>query len=93
MSPQASFEMSPPAGGKADTRSEVRRLLGYLFRRQLAEDELPSRPNNPEWDSLKHIELMFLLEDHFRVRFSTQQMADMEDLETIVRELEALSRA
>jgi acyl carrier protein len=60
-------------------RSEVPRLLGFILRREIAEDENPSRASEAGWDSLKHIELVFLLEDHFGVRFAEQEIAALED--------------
>jgi acyl carrier protein len=31
----------------------------------------------PEWDSLGHINLMFALEDRFRVRFGSNELAEL----------------
>jgi acyl carrier protein len=69
-------------------RSEVLRLLGYILGRTIGEQENPSRPSEPGWDSLKHIELVFLVEDHFGVRFSERELAEVEDAEQIVQALE-----
>ena len=71
-----------------DIRSEVLRLTGYVLSRPIGQEENLSRSAEPGWDSLKHIELMFLLEDHFGVRFSEQEIAELEDTEGIIRILE-----
>lgn len=68
---------------------EVRRLLSFILRRPIGDQENPSRSTEADWDSLKHIELMFLLEDHFGLRFSEQEMEDMQDADGILRRLEA----
>lgn len=64
-------------------------MLGYILGRpSMGQQANPSRAAEPDWDSMKHIELMFLLEDHFGVRFSEDEMAEMEDTEGILRALE-----
>jgi acyl carrier protein len=60
-------------------RVQVHRLLSYILRRPIGGIENPCRAAEPCWDSLKHIELMFLLEDHFQVRFTPEEMAGLED--------------
>ncbi len=72
----------------SDIRHQVLRLLGYILSRPVADHENPSRSSEPAWDSLKHIELMFLLEDHFGLRFSEQEMSTMQDAAGIARILE-----
>jgi acyl carrier protein len=67
---------------------QVLRLLGYILSRPLADLENPSRSSEPAWDSLKHIELVFLLEDHFGLRFSEQEMSTMHDAAGIARIVE-----
>lgn len=78
---------------QVETRAEVLRLLGYVFGRTFADGENPSRSRDAEWDSLKHIELIFLLEDHFQVRFSPEQMEEMEDAAAIIKAVEGLRAA
>ena len=69
-------------------RSEVHRLLGFILRRPLGDEENPSRATEPGWDSLKHIELVFLFEDHFGMRFLEHEIAELEDARGIERILE-----
>lgn len=87
MTPQAATDPTRETPLSEKTRSEVLRLLGYILGRPVGRQETPSRVAEPAWDSLKHIELMFLLEDHFGIRFSETAMAEMEDVEAIVREV------
>ena len=70
-------------------RIEVHRLLGFILRRPIADDENPSRATEPGWDSLKHVELVFLIEDHFGMRFLKQEIATLEDARGIEAVVEA----
>ena len=83
--------ISPPAS--QELRGQILRLLGYILRRPVSENENPSRSREPEWDSLKHVEFMFLLEDHFGIRFSEGEMAEIEDAGSILQILERRARA
>ena len=69
--------------------SEVRRLLGFILRREIGESENTSRKTESRWDSLRHVELVFLLEDHFGIRLTEQEIADLEDADGIERVVEA----
>ena len=72
-----------------DVRAEVRRLLSLALERPVAAAENPSRDADPAWDSLKHIEIVFLLEDHFGVRFTESDLARFENAEQIAGVVEA----
>ncbi len=92
MSPQPVLSTHPAI--KADVlRLQGQRLMSYILRRPIGEQENPSRSTEPGWDSLKHIELMFLLEDHFEVRFSEPEMSDLEDALGIQRALDRIFEA
>lgn len=43
-----------------------------------------TRQNTPQWDSLKHIEIMFALEDELGVMFSEEELATLDGLQKIV---------
>ena len=42
------------------------------------------RDEQPDWDSLKHIELVFALEDALGVRFGTDEIGEITDVASIV---------
>ena len=71
-----------------DLRAEVNRLIGMILERPVSASENPSRASEPNWDSLKHAELVFLVEDHFGVRFSEQDLARINDSEQLTRLVE-----
>ena len=68
---------------------EVRRLIGMILRRPIGETENPSRRTEGGWNSLKHIEIAFLLEDHFEIRLTEQDIAKLVDVEQMVKLVEA----
>ena len=48
-----------------------------------------SRENTAEWDSLKHLEIMFAVEDEFRVEFSEDELASADSIARIADLIEA----
>ena len=47
-----------------------------------------SRQNTPNWDSLKHIEILFALEDELGVEFSEDELASLDSVQRIVKVVE-----
>ncbi|WP_339862175.1 MULTISPECIES: acyl carrier protein [Alphaproteobacteria] len=46
-----------------------------------------NRENTPEWDSLKHIDLIFALEDEFNVEFESEIIAQLNSIASIASEI------
>lgn len=46
------------------------------------------RADNPAWDSLKHVELIFMLEDEFGIQFSEEEFALLDSVESIAKLVE-----
>ena len=44
--------------------------------------------NFEKWDSLKHLNLIIALEEHFNVTFEPAEIIDMTDLEKIISHVE-----
>ncbi|MEW6132911.1 MAG: acyl carrier protein [Pseudomonadota bacterium] len=56
--------------------------------------EVPStgafaRSDNPVWDSLKHVEVIFMLEDEFGVQFAEEEFALLSSAEDITKLVES----
>ncbi len=68
--------------------TETRRLLSQTLGRDLKEGECPSRQTEPKWDSLKHVELLFSIEDQFGIRFGGEEMAALDSLPKLVSAVE-----
>jgi acyl carrier protein len=43
-----------------------------------------SRENTPNWDSLKHIEIMFALEEELGVEFTEEELSSLNGFQKIV---------
>ncbi len=70
---------------RADLDSSVRQVVGTALGRPVPADEALS---DPRWDSLKHVEILFAVEDAFDVRFSEEEMSALESLEALVDAIE-----
>ncbi len=73
---------------RADLDSSVRQVVGTALGRPVPGDEPLSRTSDARWDSLKHVEILFALEDAFDVRFSEDEMSALESLDALVDAIE-----
>ena len=75
---------------------EVKEVIGIVMGRpadSIADDASPA--TMPEWDSLKHIELMLLLESRTGVRIPAEQMLSLQsyrDIEAYIAANRAMPR-
>lgn len=44
-----------------------------------------SRKNTPKWDSLKHIQVIFTVEDELGLRFLEETLAGLDSVDSIVK--------
>lgn len=49
-----------------------------------------SRQNLAVWDSLKHIEVMFALEEEFDMQFSEQELSELSSVKELVQRLQGI---
>ncbi len=64
--------------------NELKRVVAQAF--GVPEDSLSaasSNANTPGWDSVGHLNLVLNIEEHFQVRFTTEEIAAMTDLAAI----------
>jgi acyl carrier protein len=69
----------------AGPEATVRRTLAVVLGRPVAPGDPFLRADQPDWDSLKHIELVFALEDALGVRFEADELGELIDIASIVR--------
>lgn len=63
--------------------STVIATISSVIKRPLTEGVTATRENVAEWDSLKHIEIMFALEDAFGTEFSEEELAALDSVAKI----------
>jgi acyl carrier protein len=78
---------------RSQTQETVAELLSITVGRKIDVAESVTRDNEPSWDSLKHVELVFMLEERFGVQFSEEEMAALRSSDEIVHALEEKSAA
>jgi acyl carrier protein len=70
-----------------DISSRAAKILSLALRKPVEPTHLLSRENTAEWDSLKHVELILMLEEEFHIRFSSAEASSLSSLENIVRQV------
>ena len=71
------------------TQERVRRILASTLGIQVPAEGDFSRDSEPRWDSLKHVAVIFALEDEFDIQFDEDQMAALTSLSAIVEAVDA----
>lgn len=69
-------------------RAEIRDTLSVVLGRAIEPDDPCLRGESPDWDSLKHIELVFALEGALGVRFDADELGYLTDVESIAEAVE-----
>jgi acyl carrier protein len=72
-----------------DIEKRVRETIMRVFQLSPADAQGELRMNNPpQWDSLGHMQLIIELENDFGLTFPTYQIAELTNVDAIVREFE-----
>ncbi|WP_106768582.1 phosphopantetheine-binding protein [Paenibacillus faecalis] len=74
-----------------ELRKQVGSILSEVLNTTLSSDENPKRKEMPNWDSLKHMELILRLEEELNVRFSIKEVAAITSLDDLVEIIEVKS--
>lgn len=74
---------------QTSTDDTVRDVLSVALGRPIGPEEVPRRAEERDWDSLKHIEIVFMLEGELGVTFGPDEMAALDGLDAIVRIVDA----
>ncbi|MYM41216.1 acyl carrier protein [Duganella qianjiadongensis] len=59
-------------------------VIATVLKRPLPHGAATDRHNTVEWDSLKHVEIMFALEDELATEFSEDELAQLDSVASIV---------
>lgn len=63
----------------------VRDALATVLGRPIQPGENVERAREPKWDSLLHVEILFTVEGSLGIRFTAEEMAELNSLERLVR--------
>jgi acyl carrier protein len=68
------------------TETNVQENVMQIFSTMLgaAVDMGTNRTNMPAWNSLKHMEIMFAIEEQFDIQFSELELSELDSLSEIV---------
>jgi acyl carrier protein len=67
-----------------DVEAGVRRIMSVVLKRPIQPGEAVSRAAERGWDSLRHVELVFSIEDEFGVSFDEHELASLDSLDAFV---------
>lgn len=78
---------------RAEIQATVADLLSITIGRPVAANEPITRDRETTWDSLKHVQLVLMLEEQFGIQFSEEEMAALSSSDEILRAVEAKNAA
>ena len=78
---------------RTQIQSAVAELLSITLGRRVPQNESVSRDSESTWDSLKHVQLILMLEEQFGIQFSEEEMGSLRDSDGIVRAVEEKNAA
>jgi acyl carrier protein len=62
----------------------IRGIMALVLKRPVGAGENVTRETEPRWDSLRHVELIFSIEDEFGVMFEEDELAELTNLHALV---------
>lgn len=78
---------------RPDIASAVRSVLVSSLGPSVASIDAPSRATVATWDSLKHMEIVFAVEEALDVRFADDDLVHLTSLDALVARAEVLCAA
>ena len=67
----------------------VTRILAAVLKRDFTPGQDITRENTEKWDSLKHVEIMFAVEEEFGVEFSEDELGNLDSVRSIASAVRA----
>jgi acyl carrier protein len=74
-----------------DVETTIRSIFETLFSRSFSASPI-ERAEMDDWDSLKHVELILVVEDEFGVRFDESEFPELDSLAAFVQAVERCQR-
>jgi acyl carrier protein len=78
---------------RAEVESAIRQVLETVLRRAIAPGEDVQREKEGAWDSLKHVELIFSVEEALDIQFDAEEMGELDSYVKLVDAAEVRLRA
>ena len=70
--------------GRDEVDRRVREIMAVVLKRPIGPGESVARERERAWDSLRHVELVFSIEDEFGVTFDEEELAGLTSLDGFV---------
>lgn len=67
----------------ASIQDTVLQVASSVLKHEVQADS--TRENTPRWDSLKHVELVFAIEDELGIQFDEAELGQLDSVQAIVR--------
>ncbi len=67
---------------------EIYQVFSNAFGREIEIGTDISRSDTPEWNSLRHMEIMFSLEEVFDTQFTEEELTNLSSINLILKRLE-----
>lgn len=71
----------------------VYRVISKILKQEFSTDQKLIKDETGGWDSLKHIEIMFAIEEELDVQFSEHELAELDSAEKIIEIIQARHEA
>jgi acyl carrier protein len=71
----------------------VREVVGAVLRRTIAPGEQVRRSDEPGWDSLAHVNIVFAVEGELGIQLSAEELGELDTLDKLADAAEAHLRA
>jgi acyl carrier protein len=78
---------------RAEVESAIRQVLETVLRRTIAPGEDVQREKESTWDSLKHVELIFSVEEALGIQFDAEELGELDSYSKLVDAAEGRLRA
>jgi acyl carrier protein len=66
-----------------EVEERIREIMALVLERTVSPGEAISFGTEPAWDSLRHVELIFSIEDEFQIRFEEPDLAELTSLHAL----------
>ena len=70
------------------TEIAIAKIFSTILGVEFKPDSNISRENTPQWNSLKHMEIMFGIEEQFNIQFSESELSDLDSIYKIISVLD-----